>query len=71
MKTSLVVVLLNYYLGGLYKVDYDRRKPGSQNYYLIDNTGKKRPSPNKKNIFMCTKVLCHCVETARNASASL
>lgn len=45
MKTSLVVVLLNYYLGGLYKVDYDRRKPGSQNYYLIGNTGKKRPSP--------------------------
>lgn len=47
MKTILVVVLLNYYLGGLYKVDYDRQKPGSQNYYLIGNTGKKkkRPSP--------------------------
>lgn len=51
MKTILVVVLLNYYLGRLYKVDYDRQKPGSQNYYLIGNTGKKKkkgPPPYKK-----------------------
>lgn len=64
MKTILVVVLLNYYLGGLYKVDYDRQKPGSQNYYLIGNTGKKKKKkalpPIKKHLHVHKNIMPLC-----------
>lgn len=57
--------------------EYQMEAWHSQNYYLISNTGKKNMKtqnskiPTKQLHVHKSKVVLHCVETARNTFANL